>query len=261
MRNIFKATLYRVFKSKGVRMAVILTYISAILYYILAYMIASGKMEAASAGNVTALADPLIIWLFGSLMIGLIVGSDFENKTIHGAIGYGRGRIIINYINVYIAMMLILLLPYIIGSVVIVASGSGMSIASGTAVSIFMDNAIKYNDGISMWKLLLSYIAYVFVMVGQLSICIPVAVKFRKTTVVTAFGFLFGMLTSLITTLVSKIEILDNIYKLAPYNYGVSKLGLDARFSDMCLGIVVSVIFILICTVLASLVFRKADIK
>ena len=92
MKALFEATVYRMRKSTGVKIAIGLLFAAAILYYVLAATIAAGKLDAASAGSVTGLGDSMMIWLFGSLVTGILVGSDFENKTIHGVIKFGRKK-------------------------------------------------------------------------------------------------------------------------------------------------------------------------
>ncbi|MBQ2745613.1 MAG: hypothetical protein IJF37_08410 [Lachnospiraceae bacterium] len=259
--ELFKATLYRMYKSTGVRIAVLLTYIAAICYYVLATMVANGKMGVDVAGSITGLGDAMIIWLFGSLIVGILVGGDFESKTIHGTIGHGRKNVVINYVMVYMVMMAVLLLPYLVGSVALIIAEVDMTGAESTAVSIFLDNVLKFGDGASIGKLVISYISYVIVVMGQLGILIIVAMKIRKAMAVTCVGFIFGMFTALIASLASKVEMLDNIYKLTPYNYGISRLGIEANISDMCVGIVVSLIFMAVCGGIGWIVFRKADIK
>lgn len=261
MKQLYKATLYRMYKTKGVRIAYILTYFAAVGYYVLSAMVASGDMAASAAGNITALGDAMIIWLFGSLITGILVGDDFENKTIHGAIGYGRKQIVVNYVLVYATLMCGLLLPYLVGSVALVIAGIDMSGARATAVTVFLGNAIDFSEDVNIWTLILSYISHIVVTIGQISVCIIVALKFKKTVAVTAFGFIFGMITALISTLVSQSKMLDNIYKLTPYNYGLSTIGVDASMGNMWAGIGVSAVFIAICGMISWLCFKRADIK
>ena len=261
MNGLFKGTLYRMYKSTGVRVAVILTYIAAIVYYVLASMIAEGKFGVDMAGSVTGLGDAMIVWLFGSLIVGILVGGDFETKTIHAASRYGRDNIVRNYVFVFGIMMIILLLPYVAGSVICIIACVNMKGAEATSVSIFMDNILSYNSDISIGKLILSYVSYVVVVFGQLSILIVVALKVRKTVVVTCVGFFLGMLTALISSLASKVEILDNIYGLTPYNYSISRLGMGAEIYEMFRGIGISLLFTGICGFIGWLSFRKADIK
>ena len=261
MKQLYQSTMYRVWKSTGIKVAMLITFFAATLYYVTANMVASGDIAVEQAGNITGLGDAMILWLFGSLVIGILVGSDFENKTIHGAIGYGRKKIVINYIMVFAVLMLILVLPYTIGSLALLISGTDMTGAEGTVISAYMGNVLNFENGDSIAKLMLSYVATAVVYIGQLSICIPVAIKMKKTVVVTAFGFFFGMMTAFISTLASKVEILDNIYRLTPYHYGMDKLGVRAETFDMCMGMTVSILFTVICGVIAWLAFRKADIK
>ncbi|MGN0165909.1 MAG: hypothetical protein ACI39R_06975 [Lachnospiraceae bacterium] len=261
MKTLFFATIYRMRKTTGVKVALVLTCLAAIGYYLLANMLASGSLAASQAGNVTALGDGMIIWLFGSLSVGLLVGNDFENKTVHGAIGYGRKRIVINYFLVFAVLVLLMVLPYTLGSLICIISGRSFAGAEGAVISNYLGNVIYFDDNDPISKLVLSYVAAAFVYMSQMSICIPVAVRLKKTVIVTAFGFFFGMITALLSTLASKVKILDNIYRLTPYHYGINKTGIGADVSHMLSAVLVSVIFIFLMGLLTFVIFRKSDIK
>ena len=260
MKDLWKATMYRCVKSTGMKVVAGLTAVAAVLYYILGYMVAEGKLPVAQAGSVTGLGDAMILWLFGALAVSLLIGGDFEHKTIHGAIRFGRGKIVVNYMLVYEVLITVLVLPYTIGSLVCVLSGADFSGAEGTIISLYMGNVFAYEEGMA-GKLILSYLAGLFVYIGQLSICVPVAMKVKKPVVVTAFGFFFGMITALISTLASKVEMLDNIYQLTPYRYGITETGVVAETGDMWMAIVISLVFTALMGGVSYLVFRKADIK
>ncbi len=260
MKNLFKATMYRMVKSTGIRVAVVLTAVAAALYYILAFMVAEGKLPAEQAGSVTGLGDAMILWLSGALAVSLLIGGDFEHKTIHGAIRFGRKKIVANYMLSYLVVVTVLVLPYTIGSILCILSGADFTGAEGTIISLYMGNVFAGAEGIT-GKLILSYLAGLAVYIGQLSICIPVAIKVKKPVVVTAFGFFFGMLTALISTLASQVELLDNIYQLTPYRYGIAQTGTGAETGDMWMAVAVSLIFTALMGGVSYLVFRKTDIK
>ncbi|MCI8956537.1 MAG: hypothetical protein HFG29_06020 [Eubacterium sp.] len=261
MKKLYKATMYRMMMSTGVRVSVMLTYVAAVLYYVLAWMVTDGKIDAAYAESITGLGDSMILWFFGSLIVGVLVGGDFENKTIHASLHYGRGKVIINYMLVFATLMFVLLVPYTIGSVYLITSGTDMRQAGGTVMSIYMENVLSYTTHVSVVKIIFSYLAGLLVYIGQIAICIPVALKCRKTVVVTAFGFLFGMLTAMVATLAQSIKTVGNIYQFTPYDYGISKIGCLASGYDIISGIVVSIVFAMICTVGGWLLFRRADVK
>lgn len=261
MKKLYKATMYRMMMSTGVRVSVGLTYVAAVLYYVLSWMVANGKINASYAESITGLGDCMIVWLFGALIVGILVGGDFESKTIHGSLHYGRGKIIVNYMCVFATIMVILLLPYTIGSVWLIVSGADMRLANETVISIYMGNVLECNTDVNVIKLIFSYFAYLLVYIGQIAICIPVAIKCKKTVVVTAFGFLFGMLTALLATLAQSAKIIGSIYQFTPYDYGIPKIGCMASGTDIISGMVVSVVFSAICALIAWLLFRKADVK
>lgn len=261
MSNLMVATLFRMKKSAGVRIAYLITTLAAVLYFICAYSIHTGSIAATQAGTITALGDPMIIFLFGSLMTGLLIGSDFENKTIHGAINCGRKRILVNYVLTYSVMILALTLPYFICSLVCVIAKVNMSGAETAAASVYLSNVLHSTEEYSIGKLILSYISFAIVYVGQLSVCLPVAITTKKPIVVTAFGFFFGMITALLATVFSKVEVLDRLYKLTPYAYTIEKININGSYSDLLLGILVSIIFTGIMGLLSWLLFRHAEIK
>ncbi len=260
MKDLWKATMYRVVKSTGIKVAAGLTWAAAVLYYVFAKMVAEGGLAAEQAGSISGLGDAMILWLFGALAVSLLIGADFEHKTIHGAVRFGRGKIIANYMCVFVVVITILVLPYTIGSLVCVLSGADFSGAEGTIISLYMGNVFAYEEGMA-GKLVLSYAAGLCVYIGQLSICVPVAVKVKKPVVVTAFGFFFGMITALISTLASKVELLDNIYQLTPYRYGIDKVGVAAETGELWMAVVVSLVFTALMGGVSYLVFRRADIK
>lgn len=261
MKQLMKATIYRMYKATGIRIAILLTWMAATGYFLCSKWIANGTLASTAAGSITALGDGMIIWLFASISVGILVASDFENKTIHGAIGYGRNKIIINYFIIFIGIMLLMVLPYTIGSLVYIISDVSLTGAEGTMISIYMGNVFEYTEENTVFQLILSYLSYALIYMGQLSVCIPVAIRFPKPIVVTSFGFFFGMITAFISTIASKVEMLDNIYKLTPYAYGIKQLGVDASPKGMWMGMGASILFIGLMLLISWMVFRKADIK
>lgn len=261
MTNLVKATLYRMVKSTGVRIAYMLTIFAAIGYYVLAHMVAEGTFTRTNAGSVTALGDAMIIWLFGSLLTGIIICSDFENKTIHGAIAYGRRKILFNYVIVYAIVIVTLLLPYTLGSIFCMIGKVNMTGAQATDISVYMDNIFRSTETYSLGKVILSYFTMAVVYVGQISICIPIAIKFKKPVVVTAVGFFIGMITALLAALAEKVDIFDRMYKVTPYAYNLSKVNAVAPYGTLILAIIVSVIFTVIMGLVSYLLFYKAEIK
>lgn len=261
MSNLLTATLFRMKKSTGVRIAYLIAALAAIFYFVCAYALHTGSIAPSQAGSITALSDPMIICLFGSLITGLLVGSDFENKTIHGAIQQGRKKILINYIVVYSILILLLTLPYFIGSLVCIIAKINMSGAELAASSVYLNNVLHSTEEYSIGKLLLSYLSFSILYVGQISVCLPVAIVTKKPIVVTAFGFFFGMITALLATIASKAELFDRLYKLTPYAYTIDKISLQGSYSNMLLGILVSIVFTGIMGLLSWLLFRHSEIK
>lgn len=261
MCNLIKANLFRMGKSAGVRIAFLVTVLAAALYYVAAHMVSMGDIAPEQAGTVSGLADPMILSLFGALFVGLLIGSDFENKTVHGAIGMGRTKILCGYLSVYIIGIFLLTIPYIVGSVVCIAAETDMAGAGGAAVSTGLINVMCSAGDISIGKLIVSYLAMAVVYMGQISVCIPVAVKVKKPIVVTAFGFFFGMVTAFLATVVSKVEMLEQIYELTPFAYSAGSIAVCASYGDLLKGIIVSILFTGLMGILSWAIFRRTEIK
>lgn len=263
MKELMKATAYRIMKTTSARICLLLCTLSAVGYFVLSKLLAEGNLAQTSAGSVTALGDAMIIWLFGSLMVGIIVCQDFTSKAIHSMIGASgdRKKIIFNYAAIISLTILLLALPYTICSLVSMLCGADYTGAESAVISVYLDN-LKYGiQDISVIKLLLLYISTAIVYVGSISVCLPIAIKVRKPVVITAIGFMFGMMVALLNTAIADIEILQTILKATPFAYNLTNLNLESSYLQICGAMLASVSFTALMAGLAYLLFRRDDVK
>lgn len=262
MLNLMLATFYRIKKSMAVKISFILISIAAILYFTCVKLISNGTLDSSIAGSISGLSDSLMLWLFAPLIAGVIVIEDFDSKIIHTAIGCGKGRISVVFSKMYTFLIttFILTIPYAIISFVLYIKEVNFIGAEATAISIYIYNLVQKFD-VSTIKVISVYFVTSIVYMSQLSICIPIAFKVRKTVVVTAIGFIFGMLNAFISAIVNKVDVLADLYKLTPYAYSVDKVNLNTTNSDLLMVLVISIIFIVIMTGITYLLFRKEEIK
>lgn len=263
MNNVLKATAYRLRKTGAVKICILISCVAAVLYFVLVHNIATGAMDISTAGSVSGLCDALIMWLTGSLAVGVIFCTDFQTKSIHCAIAnrHGRGGVIKAYMILYIAMILILILPYTLLSVGCLVAGVDFSGAEPAMTSIYLMNLLDTNADASFVKIILVYIASAVNYVGCISICIPIAIKVKKPVVITAIGFMIGMLTALICSLAEKAAVLKGIMRCLPYYYGANQVNLESGYGTILASLIVSTAFALLMGFLSYLFFRKEDIK
>lgn len=260
---MIKATFYRLEKAVSVKVCIGIACVAAVLYFILSYQIATGNIGVENAGSVTGLCDSLIIWLTGSLITGIIFCGDFSSKSVHCAVARKNGRrnLILGYSIVFVIMILLLVLPYTLTSLVSMIIGADFTGAEPAMTSIYLNNQLYDLGELSIVKLLYLYLANAFVYVGSISICFPVAIKVKKPVVVTAFGFMFGMLTALLALAAEKLDLLGRIMKLTPFTYGLGNLNLESSYGEITLALFISVIFTMLMGGLTYLLFRREEIK
>jgi ABC-2 type transport system permease protein len=262
MLNLTLGTLYKISKSFAVKLSLILVTVAAILYFYCAKSIADGSMAASMASSITGLADVLMLWLFGPLVIGIIICDDFDSKVIHTAVSCSRGRISIVASKVIISIFLVMLLslPYLILTVIFYANDTSFAGAESAACSIYISSLLGNFDA-GVGKLLIVCILTALVNAAQIAICIPIAFKVRKPVVLMGIGFALGMLGALITAAINKVDFIADIFKYTPYSYNVSNVNLSADAGDLVKALVVSIVFIILIAVITHLLFRKQEIK
>lgn len=263
MKNIISATLYRITKTTAVKISFLLVTIAVACYFVLAHCVADGTLDASIASQMSALADPMMIWLFGSLMLGIVICQDFNSKAIHSAIASSGSRfsVVMSYAVVYAIVIVALNVPYIIASFISMAASIDYTGAEAAAVSIYLANTKYQLSDISILKLFYLYFVNAIVYVGSVSVCFPLAMKLKKPVVVTAVGFMFGMLFALVSSLCEKNEILNSIMKVTPFNYMLTNLNIETSVLSMTGALASAVVFFGLMVGLTYVLFRKEEIK
>lgn len=262
MNNMIKATFYRIIKATSTKICMLIVILAAALYFLLAKGIASGWLGEENTGNITALGDAMIIWLVGSLMTGVIICQDFKSKSIHTAIASvgSRYKIIVSYAIVFVIVIVLLTLPYTMISMGCYFMEVDFVGAEKATISIYLGN-LFHSKEVSVIKVICLYIVNAFVYMGSLSICIPVAIKIKKPVVITAIGFMLGILVALLSSISNNVAILDFILKLTPYHYMFTTTNLDSSYGELGIAFAVSVLFVVEMTILSYLLFKKEDVK
>ena len=118
MFNLIKADLYKMRKTKSIKILFLLCCISSTLMSVISYQLTNVNLSHDIIGIGSFFTDFQMISLVSVIFISLFICNDFDNKTIHDSIstGYSRSSIIICKTITYFISILIFLLPYVIGN-------------------------------------------------------------------------------------------------------------------------------------------------
>ena len=83
MFNLLRADLYVLVRSRALWIALAASSAMAVGYYASAHLIAVGAYDESISGSVAGFSDAMALPLLGSMLIGVVVASDLENRTVH----------------------------------------------------------------------------------------------------------------------------------------------------------------------------------
>ncbi len=265
MLNLISAEFFKLKKSTGFKLCLLITCICAWSLISVSHGIGTGDLSTDISGSASGLTEIMVISLLGSLLAGILVCSDFESKTIHDAIAGGNGRIsvVISKVFVYLLLICLLFLPYAFATLIGLYTYATFS--SSFAISVFI-NILADMSGQSITfsmagNILLLSLVTGIVYAARLSICIPVAFKVRKPIVVMAFGFAAGFIIDLIAGAAEGIPLLSDLLTVTPFYRDYLMISMDSSDGIMLKAAIVSLLFLSIMTGITYLLFKKAEIK
>lgn len=265
MYNLIMADVYKIRKSKAIKVLFGITTISAVTMAVMAYLIPQGKIDAGMIGIGFMLSDVNMISILGAVIAAVFICGDFDNKIIHEAIATGnsRGSVIVGKAIAFSCSLIFILIPYAI--VTGVALGTGHKFSMGSIAVGFL-NVLTLDAGKALvaseiWKLLAVMLTLFIVYVAQLSVCVPLALALKKPVLVVAVYYGVTILCAQLTRLRNSSQIFDNIFASTPYGGNYTFLTLDSGTGDILKAISVSIIFMIAMFAVTYFSFRKSEIK
>lgn len=266
MYNLIKADLFKLRKSMGIKILFGITTVCAIIAAIMSYLIQQGSISAASTnGIVFMLSDLNVMSILGAVVAGILICSDFDNRTIHEAIadGCSRGQIIGSKAVSFSCAIMIILLPY--AMIVSIGLITGYKFSMGSVAAGFMHilttDGGKLLSAKEIWKTAAIMLALMIIYVGQLSVCIPFAIIFKKPVIVVAVYYGLTILFTGLAGLRSSSKIVENIFNNTPYGNKYILMTINTGTGDILKPVFISLIFTIIMLTITYLVFRKSEIK
>ena len=127
MFNLLRADLYVLVRSRALWIALVVSSAMAVAYFVSARLIADGTYDMSISGSVAGFSDAMALPLLGSMLIGVVVASDLENRTVHDRLlAASRSALVAVKTVMALVVMVVVLLPYVVGSLVCLATGWGL---------------------------------------------------------------------------------------------------------------------------------------
>lgn len=265
MYNLFLADLYKLRKSAAIKFLFGITVFCSIAMITIAYMVQYGKLNTSSTGIGFLISDANMLSILGSVIAGIFICGDFDNRTIHEAIvdGGSRSQVVRGKAALFSCAVLFILLPYIIAVCIGIATGYKFSMGAASVgfLHILTSDAGKTLSAAQIFKLGAIILTISLVYIAQLSLCIPVAILSKKPVIVVAVYYGFTILGIQLTSLAKGNKLFDYIYSCTPYGGTYCFLTLNSGTEDFVKAICVSIIFIIVMIGITCFAFRKSEIK
>lgn len=264
MFNLLKADLYKLKKSKALKICFLISLISAALLAAILYNVSNGNIGKEMMGSVSLLVDAMMVSLLASLMIGVIICGDFQSKNIHSEITCARrSTVVLTKVITSMLITSILILPYAVVAVIGFASKAEFAALNGIPslfINVLTNKAGVAADGSEVGKSIGICLIGILIYTARLSICVPVAFKVRKSAAVMTVGIVAAFGFDMIVKALEDVPVLGYLFTNTPYAV-IYDVNMNAGPGVIIRAIVVSAVFIFIMAALTYVMFRKAEIK
>ena len=93
MLNFIKGDIYKSFKLKNTIVIFAVVALSAVILALIANKIFTGDMTIDTGVNASLISDSMLVAIVGGLLLGELIVSDFETKSVHNEIISGKSRL------------------------------------------------------------------------------------------------------------------------------------------------------------------------
>ncbi|MBD2870337.1 ABC transporter permease [Paenibacillus arenilitoris] len=265
MLNLIQADLYKLRKSRAIKVLLAMTTVSATVMAVMAYLIPQGQIDASMTGIGFMFSDMNMISILGGVIAGILICGDFDNKTIQDAIasGFGRAAIVIGKAAVLGVAVALVLLPYAVVTAVALGTGHpfGMeNVALGFLHLLTAEGGSAFAAA-DIWKTVFIILTLLLVYAAQLSICVPLAFLLRKPIFVVAIYYGFSILCAQLMRLGDGSHWFGSLFSSTPYGGRHAFMSLETGAGDMLATAVVSFMFMIVTTAVTYAAFRRAELK
>ncbi len=256
MFNLIKCEFFKLRKSMAFYIllgtTILLAIIGTVVSIVMAGNITNTSIKSSLYGInvlISALSDTSLIMILGSILAGIFICSDFENRTFQGAIssGNGRGRVLLSKVIAYFVALSILTIPYpAVFSV-------GMTIFNGFGAPI---------NVVMCYKIAGMFLSTFVINASMLSVAVLCAFLIKKSGAV--IGISIGLLAiggNIIVGLGSLSPVIGKILPYTPLGLNRLVIKLDVNVFDFNKVVLIGLVYISIFVFATYRIFRKAELK
>lgn len=255
MGSLIQADLYKIFKSTSTWVVVCVAVLSAAVLAASAYYVNDGTITVETAsGTLSLFTEPQMIALLGSMLAGIVLCTDFDNKQIESAVSVGHSRSSIAAGKMISLLMLtaLIYLPYIL--VMFILPLTNLEFMNFLPTPVL--NTIAEDSGFPNTLVVAS--TTLLLLFSQLTISILYMFLLKKPVLVIAATYM----TILILGPISNLnDTLSSIMSYTPYGVGIAEFNAEVDPGFILESIVIAVVFILIIYALTWIIFRKDEVK
>lgn len=266
MINLIRSDLYKLQKSKPIKILFLMMWIAAGVVAVVSYLMAQGKVGFELSGPISGLTDIMMVAIVGPFLAGVYICGDFDNKTINDAIsscGRSRGAVVLAKSVVYYLLVMLMLVPYAVVTVIAFATGAEFSqpFANSVFLSILANSSSLDFSAVVFGKMLVIMLVMMIAYAAEMSVCVLLAFLLRRSSLVIFIGFGAILVLQILGGIGTKFEIVENILSYTPFSVGSASLTMDAETNVILKALGVSLLFVSWLMSITNATFRKSEIK
>lgn len=262
MINLLRADWYTLLRARSLWLTLLAATAMATGFLVFSHLIANGTYDPSIAGSVSGLSDVIVVNLLGTLLVGMLVADDFGTRSIHDRVLMNsRGAVVAAKTVSFVVLVIVVLAPYIIGSAIAFASRDDFSVFLPiTSLKLAANpSGVGVSAG-SLVRVVLIGTLSGLVYAARIAYCLPLAFLTRKPVVVMAAGFTGAFAIDALASLANRNDLGRGLMNLTPFGEQRA-LTLTTSGGDIAATLIVCVASIAAMSVVAWLLFRRADIK
>jgi ABC-2 type transport system permease protein len=266
--NLIKADFYRIFRSAAFWVVFLLMSFCAIAFVWISYAMQNGILGYEASSSAAGLMDTMMITIMGPVLAASFICSDFQNKTIHSQVLYGKGRQTIVWAKMvpYAGMTFLILMPYSIAALIGFVSGAKFSIPFSKSVDSAYMIILANETGVTVSpatieKLIVLLLVIALVHISRLSVCVLLSYWLKNPVAVIGVGIFTELMLSLLALAFMGSDILTKLISWTPFISMQQNFSMETTYSKLIKIVFVCLVFMTVMLKLTGLVFKKTEIK
>lgn len=257
MLDVLRADFYHLRKSKRLYVLFAISTISVFLLLLCSHLMAIDVIEPSSGGFASLFADTQMMSLLGCIVIGVVMGNDFEEKVIEQEIcvGHSRASLVFEKGLLLLGIIVILFLPYMIASVLCIYLDFELFYFMKTPWLALLEAA---REGESLANLLMMNLTIMITYTAQISIGLLFLFQFRKPAIIAGCTYVAQLILGPVAFL---NDGMGKLMSYTPFGIDVPELIIQSSTSKVLSAWGIALLGWIVILWIAHVIFHKKDIK